>query len=101
MSRMNASYALVAAVGALGFVAGSMLSPEAMRLSTVFAKADDPAQPRPVTPRSVPLTRAELAAADDLFHRPQHPYTVSLLAAVPVPIPRSRNARNVNPVMEA
>jgi peptide/nickel transport system ATP-binding protein len=38
----------------------------------------------------------ELAAVDDLFHRPLHPYTVSLLSAVPVPIPRRRLAKNVN-----
>ena len=37
----------------------------------------------------------ELSTVEDLFRRPQHPYTVSLLAAVPVPVPR--NARNVNP----
>jgi peptide/nickel transport system ATP-binding protein len=40
----------------------------------------------------------ELAAVDDLFQRPRHPYTVSLLAAVPVADPRRRNANDVNPV---
>jgi peptide/nickel transport system ATP-binding protein len=44
----------------------------------------------------------ELAAVDDLFRRPRHPYTVNLLAAVPVPVPRRRtsgsSAKNVNPV---
>ncbi len=39
----------------------------------------------------------ELAAVEDLFHRPQHPYTVSLLAAVPVPVPHPRHANHVNP----
>jgi oligopeptide/dipeptide ABC transporter ATP-binding protein len=37
----------------------------------------------------------ELAAAADLFQRPLHPYTVSLLSAEPVPDPRRRRARIV------
>ena len=32
----------------------------------------------------------ELADTESLFARPQHPYTVALLSAVPVPDPRSR-----------
>jgi peptide/nickel transport system ATP-binding protein len=40
----------------------------------------------------------ELASVDDLFQRPRHPYTVRLLAAVPVADPRRRNANDVNPV---
>jgi len=31
----------------------------------------------------------EVAAADELFAAPQHPYTVALLSAVPIPDPRS------------
>jgi oligopeptide/dipeptide ABC transporter ATP-binding protein len=39
----------------------------------------------------------ELAEVDDLFRRPRHPYTVSLLSAVPVPVPRPRHVNPVNP----
>jgi ABC-type oligopeptide transport system ATPase subunit len=40
----------------------------------------------------------EVATVDDLFRRPRHPYTVSLLAAVPIPVPRRRShANHVNP----
>ncbi len=35
----------------------------------------------------------ELAAADELFTRPIHPYTLSLYSAVPVPDPREGRAR--------
>jgi peptide/nickel transport system ATP-binding protein len=35
----------------------------------------------------------ELAARAELFARPRHPYTASLLAAVPVPDPRARRRR--------
>jgi oligopeptide/dipeptide ABC transporter ATP-binding protein len=35
----------------------------------------------------------ELAAADDLYAKPIHPYTAGLLAAVPVPDPRANRAR--------
>jgi oligopeptide/dipeptide ABC transporter ATP-binding protein len=38
----------------------------------------------------------ELSSADDLYHRPIHPYTVSLLGAIPIPDPelsRSRTRR--------
>jgi oligopeptide/dipeptide ABC transporter ATP-binding protein len=37
----------------------------------------------------------ELASAGDLFHRPLHPYTVSLLSAEPVADPRRRRDRIV------
>jgi peptide/nickel transport system ATP-binding protein len=39
----------------------------------------------------------ELAPAADLFHRPLHPYTVSLLSAIPIPDPRLRRDRIVLP----
>jgi oligopeptide/dipeptide ABC transporter ATP-binding protein len=35
----------------------------------------------------------EMASCDDLFGRPLHPYTVSLLAAIPVPDPERRRTR--------
>jgi peptide/nickel transport system ATP-binding protein len=35
----------------------------------------------------------ELADTDALFHRPKHPYTSSLMAAIPAPDPRRRGAR--------
>ena len=35
----------------------------------------------------------ELAETESLFPRPQHPYTVALLSAVPVPDPRSARKR--------
>jgi oligopeptide/dipeptide ABC transporter ATP-binding protein len=35
----------------------------------------------------------ELASSDDLYARPQHPYTAALLAAVPVPDPAARGRR--------
>ena len=37
----------------------------------------------------------ELASRDDLFDAPMHPYTVSLLSAVPVPDPRNKSKRIV------
>jgi peptide/nickel transport system ATP-binding protein len=37
----------------------------------------------------------EEASREDLFRRPLHPYTVSLLSAVPIPDPRRRRARIV------
>ena len=37
----------------------------------------------------------ELADADQLFQRPAHPYTRSLLSAIPLPDPRHRRARVV------
>jgi len=35
----------------------------------------------------------ELASADELYARPQHPYTAALLAAVPVPDPAAKTRR--------
>ncbi len=35
----------------------------------------------------------ELAAANDLYRDPRHPYTRALLAAVPMPDPRLERAR--------
>ena len=35
----------------------------------------------------------EVAAADELFAAPQHPYTVALLSAVPIPDPEVERAR--------
>jgi peptide/nickel transport system ATP-binding protein len=35
----------------------------------------------------------ELAETDALFHRPKHPYTSSLMAAIPAPDPRKRGER--------
>jgi peptide/nickel transport system ATP-binding protein len=35
----------------------------------------------------------ELAETDALFHRPKHPYTSSLMAAIPAPDPRRRGER--------
>ena len=35
----------------------------------------------------------EVAAADDLFRAPQHPYTIALLSAVPEPDPAVERAR--------
>src|SRR5437667_1878342 len=40
----------------------------------------------------------ELAACDELFDKPLHPYTQALLAAVPVPAPRLAAARDFRPV---
>jgi oligopeptide/dipeptide ABC transporter ATP-binding protein len=37
----------------------------------------------------------ELAASEELFRRPAHPYTRALLSAIPVPDPRSRQRRMV------
>ena len=37
---------------------------------------------------------AEMADSVTLFHRPLHPYTVSLLSAVPIPDPASERRRN-------
>lgn len=37
----------------------------------------------------------ELGNVDDLFDNPQHPYAEALLAAVPVPDPRSRKTRDI------
>ena len=74
-----------------------------LRLSLLFISHDLGAVAR-LADRVAVLYRGqlvELASADDLFRRPRHPYTVSLLAAVPVPVPRRRMARptakNVNP----
>ncbi|MEI6874770.1 MAG: ABC transporter ATP-binding protein [Spirochaetota bacterium] len=37
----------------------------------------------------------ELASRDELFSRPHHPYSKALLAAVPIPDPRARKAKNL------
>jgi oligopeptide/dipeptide ABC transporter ATP-binding protein len=37
----------------------------------------------------------EIASTDDLYHSPQHPYSVALLSAIPVPDPRVRKRRLV------
>ena len=39
----------------------------------------------------------ELAATEDLFRRPRHPYTQALLQAVPLPVPGHRAVRAVLP----
>ena len=39
----------------------------------------------------------ELAAADELFSNPQHPYTEALLSAVPIPNPEMRRERIILP----
>src|SRR6202521_5001034 len=41
----------------------------------------------------------ELAACDELFDNPLHPYTTALLAAVPVPDPTVEAGRQVRPVV--
>ncbi|MCA9515542.1 MAG: ABC transporter ATP-binding protein, partial [Myxococcales bacterium] len=35
----------------------------------------------------------ELAAADEVYHRPLHPYTKALISAVPVPDPTAQRER--------
>jgi len=35
----------------------------------------------------------EVASRDDLYHRPEHPYTHALLSAVPIPDPKLEDAR--------
>ena len=37
----------------------------------------------------------ELASADELYERPQHPYTAALLSAVPIPDPTARGRKRV------
>ena len=37
----------------------------------------------------------ELAAADELYRNPKHPYTQALLSAVPIPNPRSEKKRQI------
>ncbi|MGE3973313.1 MAG: ABC transporter ATP-binding protein [Bdellovibrionales bacterium] len=36
---------------------------------------------------------AEMASADELYLKPQHPYTKALLSAIPVPFPQNKKAR--------
>ena len=40
----------------------------------------------------------EIASADDLYARPQHPYTQALLSAVPVPDPAQDPAARIVPL---
>jgi ABC-type oligopeptide transport system ATPase subunit len=45
----------------------------------------------------------ELASADELFAHPLHPYTKSLLSAIPLPDPRTEKTRkriSYNPLAE-
>ncbi len=37
----------------------------------------------------------EFADAEALYHRPLHPYTVSLISAIPVPVPGGRRSRHI------
>ena len=37
----------------------------------------------------------ELAPAENIYHRPRHPYTRSLLSAIPVPDPRKKISRDL------
>jgi peptide/nickel transport system ATP-binding protein len=37
----------------------------------------------------------EIGTADDVYHRPRHPYTRALLSAVPRPDPRSDRKRRI------
>ncbi len=37
----------------------------------------------------------EIAPAENIYHRPQHPYTRSLLSAIPIPDPRKKIARTL------
>jgi oligopeptide/dipeptide ABC transporter ATP-binding protein len=38
-------------------------------------------------------TTVELGSAEEIYRKPQHPYTVALLSAVPVPDPRIERSR--------
>ena len=37
----------------------------------------------------------EIAPAENIYHRPQHPYTRSLLSAIPIPDPRQKSTRTL------
>ena len=39
----------------------------------------------------------ELSPADDLYDNPLHPYTISLLSAIPIPDPEVERKRDVDP----
>ena len=43
-------------------------------------------------------TLVELASADELHHRPLHPYTQALLSAIPIPDPDATRARERTPL---
>jgi oligopeptide/dipeptide ABC transporter ATP-binding protein len=37
----------------------------------------------------------EIGEADDIYHRPKHPYTRALISAIPVPDPRKKSKRQI------
>ena len=61
-------------------------------------------RPAHLRPRSRSCTSArivEVAAADELYERPLHPYTISLLSAVPIPDPVVERQRERDPARTA